>query len=162
MAKKQSTELTKSTKKPAPKGPAPKDKPDFQASFSLTFRVTDDQKFAVSMDDISNIIDTGLHLKLPDDDELSLGQFQDFYNWLSREFQLNLPDLSGVAVVKQFMSGEIVILRFEVKTPGLKDNSQKYDIAVKITFKDPIGIIGTLKLDEVRFSVTYIKETAGE
>lgn len=160
MAKKKPTALTKSTKKLTSKGPIPKEgKPELQASFSLTFEVTKDRKFTVSMDDITNIVDTGLHLRLPPDDELSLGQFKDFYSWLSKEFQLNLPNLSEVAVVDQFLSGEIIIMRFEVKTPGIKEKSQKYDIAVKITFKNPIGIVGTLKLNEVEFAVTYEKKS---
>jgi len=151
MTKKKSTAITKSAEEVTVKGTS-----DFQASFSLTFEVTEEHTFTVTMSDIANIVKTGLDLKIPN--EVDLGTFQEFYDWLNGKFFAEaLPDIKGVPVVEQFMSGNIKIMTFEVKTPGTEDKSQKYDIDVKITFTDPISIIGELKLAEVEFGVKYEK-----
>ena len=157
MAKKKTTALAKSTKKLTSKGPIPKEgKPEFQASFALTFEVTQDQKFTVSMADIADIIDMGLYLKLPE--EVSLGKFQEFYDWLNNKFFDNgLPDIKNVPVVSQFMNGDIKIMTFEVKTPGKTNKSQKYVIDVKIQFDPAIPTVGSLKLEEVEFGAKYEK-----
>lgn len=156
MIKKKSTAITKGTKEVTAKGES-----EFQASFSLTFEITKEHTFPVTMSDITNIVKNGLELKIPTDQKgLTLGTFQEFYDWLNDKFLGGkLPkEIATVAVVKQFMSGEIKIMTFEVKTAGTEDKSQKYDIDVKITFTDPITIIGDLKLAEVEFGVKYEKK----
>lgn len=148
MARKKSTAIKKATvKKVVPKGAS-----TTEASFSLTFEVSE-KKFTVTMSDITNIVKSGLELELPE--SVALGTFNDFYQWLGEKFSLNLPDLSDVPVVKQFMTGNVQVMTFYIKTPGTEDKSQKYDVDIKITFTDPISIVGTLKLDEVEFGVKY-------
>jgi hypothetical protein len=151
--------------KPARRALAPKPKAlgdGTQASFALTFTVKD-KEFTVSMEDIGEIKKNGLELKLPESDTpFPLGSFNDFYLWLGEELNLSLPSLDGIPIVESFLKGEIEILKFHIKTPGIgqdADTSRHYEIEVEITLNPKLTILGSLALSKVRFGVKY--EEAG-
>lgn len=151
MTKKKSTAITKSTKEVTAKGES-----DFQASFSLTFEIGEDKKsFTVTMSDITGIIKDGLDLELPE--KVELGTFNDFYQWIGEKFNVSLPDLTNVPVVKDFMTGVVTIMTFHLKLPGAEKKDQMCDLAVNIHFTNEITIIGSLALSEVDFGLTYNK-----
>ena len=154
MTKKKSTEITKSTKEVAAKGTS-----DFQASFSLTFEIgkDDPKSFTVSMSDITGIIKNGFELELPKDKTFPLGSFNEFYQWIDEKFNVSLPDLTNIPVVKDFMTGEVSIMTFHLKLPGTDKKDQMCDLAVNIHFTSEITIIGSLALSEVDFGLTYNK-----
>jgi hypothetical protein len=158
MAKKKPTALTKSTKKLTSKGPIPKEgKPEFQASFSLTFKIgkDDPKSFTVSMSDITGIIENGFELELPKDKTFPLGSFIEFYQWIGEKFKISLPDLTNIPVVKDFMTGVVTIMIFHLKLPGTVKKDQLCDLAVNIKFQEEISIIGSLALSDVDFGLTY-------
>lgn len=156
MLKKKSTAVKKVS---TPKAITPKGgEITAKASFSMTFLVKD-KSFIVKMDDITNIVKNGLELKL--DEPMDLGSFADFYSWAKEKIAPGIPDLAELQKVKildQFMSGEIKILTFNIKTPGTENKKQHYDVSVSITFKkeEGITIVGPLKLSQLNFGVNYV------
>lgn len=154
MIKKKSTAITKGTKELTAKGES-----DFQASFSLTFKIgkDDPKSFTVSMSDITGIIENGFELELPKDKTFPLGSFNEFYQWIGEKFNVSLPDLTNIPVVKDFMTGEVSIMTFHLKLPGTDKKDQMCDLAVNINFTSEITIIGSLALSEVDFGLTYNK-----
>lgn len=157
VAKKKAVAKKVTRRKAIPKDMAPGGSTsDFKASFSLTFEVGADKKsFTVSMSDITGIITDGFDLLLPE--KVELGSFTDFYGWIGEKFNITLPDLSGVPVVGQFMTGDVTIMKFHIKLPGTAKKDQMCDLAVNIHFESEITIIGSLALSDVDFGLTYSK-----